>query len=174
MFMTNDNLNRGAIRRVSGNTKIMESCRYPGTLIACEDFVLTKLALTVSEMLDEALEPLDLRLRHYRLLVLLEAEGERAQSSIGAALGIDRTSVVATVDHLERLGAVKRQRYEDRRAYFVGVTPKGRKLARKAVANVSAAEARIYAPLSPAERETLRKLSAQVLLTVDPRLTAER
>ena len=135
--------------------------------------MLTKLAVTVSEMLDEALEPLNLRLRHYRLLLLLEAEGERAQSSIGAALGIDRTSVVALVDHLERMGAVERLRSADRRAYSVDITVKGRKLARKALASVNAAENRIYAPLSPAERETLRKLSAQVLLTVDPVLSQE-
>jgi DNA-binding MarR family transcriptional regulator len=166
--MASDDLNQGAIDPVADGGENMDACRFPGTLIACEDFVLTKLAVTVSGLLDDALAPLDLRLRDYRLLLLLDAEGTRAQSSIGAALGIDRTSVVALVDRLERLGAVKRLRCEDRRAYFVELTQKGRKLAREAVARVTAAEKTIYAPLSARERETLRELSAQVLLTISP------
>ena len=139
---------------------------YAETLIECEDFILTKLAVTVSGLLDDALATLGLRLRHYRLLLLLQKNGACAQSAIGPALGIDRTSVVAVVDDLERHGAVKRMRCEDRRAYFVGLTPAGRKLANKALARVVAAEKKIYAPLSAAERKTLRRLSAQVLLGI--------
>lgn len=136
------------------------------TLIECEDFILTKLAVTVSGLLDDVLAALGLRLRHYRLLLLLQKDGARAQSSIGPALGIDRTSVVALVDQLEHLGAVERTRGKDRRAYFVRLTPAGRKLASKAFARVVAAEKKIYAPLSAAERKTLRRLSAQVLLAL--------
>ena len=140
----------------------MERSVIPGTLFACEDFVLSTLALTVSELLEEALAPLDLRLREYRLLLVLLGEGPRAQSSIGRALGIDRTSVVALVDGLERKGAVKRVRGADRRAYDVELTPKGKRIATNAVSRVNAAEEKIFAPLASSEREALRVLSARL------------
>jgi DNA-binding MarR family transcriptional regulator len=141
----------------------MEQCNYPGTLIDCADFVLSTVAVKVTELLEAALTPLDLRVRHYRLLLLLAVEGARAQSSIGPALGVDRTTVVALVDHLEQLGAAKRVRCEDRRAYFVDLTAKGKRLARQAVMRVRAVEAQIFAPLTPAEQDTLRRLSARLL-----------
>jgi DNA-binding MarR family transcriptional regulator len=141
----------------------MESCNYPGTLIDCADFVLSTVAVKVTELLETALEPLDLRIRHYRLLLLLAVEGTRAQSSIGPALSVDRTTVVALVDHLEKLGAVKRVRCEDRRAYFVELTAAGKRLARQAIARVRAVETQIFAPLTPDEQQTLRRLSARLL-----------
>jgi DNA-binding MarR family transcriptional regulator len=141
----------------------MEQCNYPGTLIDCADFVLSTVAVKVTELLETALATLDLRIRHYRLLLLLAVEGTRAQSSIGPALGVDRTTVVALVDHLEKLGAAKRVRCEDRRAYFVELTAPGKKLARQAVMRVRAVETQIFAPLTPDEQATLRRLSARLL-----------
>jgi DNA-binding MarR family transcriptional regulator len=148
---------------VAGKMKTMEPCNYPGTLIDCADFVLSTVAVKVTELLETALVPLDLRIRHYRLLLLLAVEGARAQSSIGPALSVDRTTVVALVDHLEKLGAVKRVRCEDRRAYHVELTAAGKRLARQAVMRVRAVEAQIFAPLTPDEQETLRRLSARLL-----------
>lgn len=141
----------------------MEGCNYPGTLIDCADFVLSTVAVKVMELLEVALAPLDLRVRHYRLLLLLVVDGARAQSSIGPALGVDRTTVVALVDHLEQLGAAKRVRCEDRRAYFVELTAKGKRLAKESLTRVRAVEAQIFAPLSQAEQDTLRRLSARLL-----------
>jgi DNA-binding MarR family transcriptional regulator len=128
-------------------------------------FVLDTLSMTVAELVEEALAPLDMRLRHYRSLRLLMYEGPQLQSAIGPVLGVDRTSVVVLVDDLERLKLAKRARSEDdRRAYRVALTEKGKKTVAKATALVSAVEHKIFAPLTEREQQLLRQLSTRLLL----------
>ena len=137
---------------------------YPACLLVCSDFVLSTLSLTVTEVVEEALAPLDLRLRHYRLLRLLHFEGARLQSSIGPALGVDRTTVVALVDYLEGLKLAKRVRSpDDRRAYRIALTDKGKRMAMKATDLVNAVEARMFSPLTAEEQNVVRRLSARLL-----------
>ncbi|HTJ25511.1 MAG TPA: MarR family transcriptional regulator [Candidatus Limnocylindria bacterium] len=140
------------------------ACTYPAALICCSDFVLGTLSMTVAELVEEALAPLDLRLRHYRLLRLLFFDGPQSQSALGPALGVDRTTVVALVDHLERLKLAKRVRSEeDRRAYRIALTEKGRKVATKAAEIVNSVEESMFSPLSAEEREHLTRLSTRLL-----------
>ena len=102
---------------------------YPACLLVCPDFVLGTLSLTVTDLVEETLAPLDLRLRHYQLLRLLHFDGPRLQSTIGPVLGVDRTTVVALVDQLEKLKLAKRVRSpDDRRAYLIALTAKGKRL----------------------------------------------
>jgi DNA-binding MarR family transcriptional regulator len=137
---------------------------YPECLLVCSDFVLSTLSLTVTELVEEALAPLDLRLRHYRLLRLLYFDGPRLQSTIGAALGVDRTTVVAIVDHLEKLKLAKRMRStDDRRAYLIGLTEKGKRTALNATTLVTAVEDKMFSPLTAEEQDVVRKLSARLL-----------
>jgi DNA-binding MarR family transcriptional regulator len=148
------------------------ACTYPASLICCSDFVLGTLSMTVAELVEEALAPLDLRLRHYRLLRMLAFEGPQSQSAIGPALGVDRTTVVALVDHLEKLKLAKRVRSEeDRRAYRIALTEKGRKVTLKATEIVNGVEESMFAPLSSAERAHLTRLSTRLLS--EPGIIAE-
>ena len=141
-----------------------DPCGYPAALLVCSDFVLGTLSMTVAELVEEALAPLDLRLRHYRLLRLLMYDGPQLQGAIGPALGVDRTTVVALVDFLERLKLAKRARSEsDRRAYRIELTEKGKKTAAKATALVNAVEQNMFAPLSEKEQQHLRLLSTRLL-----------
>jgi DNA-binding MarR family transcriptional regulator len=137
---------------------------YPACLLVCSDFVLSTLSLTVTELVEEALAPLDLRLRHYRLLRLLYFDGSRLQSTIGSALGVDRTTVVALVDHLEKLKLAKRVRSDDdRRAYLIALTEKGKRAALKATELVNAVEENMFSPLTAEEQNVVRKLSMRLL-----------
>jgi DNA-binding MarR family transcriptional regulator len=143
----------------------LSTAECPECLMVCPDFVLGTLSMAVGDLVERALEPLDLRLRHYRLLRLLFFEGARQQSSIGPVLGIDRTTVVAIVDHLEKLKLAKRVRSpEDRRAYLVSITEKGRRVSEKATQLVNAVEASMFSPLTGDEQDLVRKLSARLLL----------
>jgi DNA-binding MarR family transcriptional regulator len=143
----------------------LSNAEHPECLMVCPDFVLGTLSMAVGDLVERALEPLDLRLRHYRLLRLLFFEGARQQSSIGPVLGIDRTTVVAIVDHLEKLKFAKRVRSpEDRRAYVVAITEKGRRATEKATNLVNTVEASMFSPLTSDERDLVRKLSARLLL----------
>jgi DNA-binding MarR family transcriptional regulator len=137
---------------------------YPDCLLVCPDFVLGTLSLTVTDLVEETLAPLDLRLRHYQLLRLLHYDGPRLQSTIGPVLGVDRTTVVAIVDQLEKQKLAKRVRSpDDRRAYLIAATAKGKRLAVKATEMVNKVEATMFAPLSVEEQNVVRKLSARLL-----------
>jgi DNA-binding MarR family transcriptional regulator len=144
-------------------------CGYPETLIACPDFLLGTVSVTVAELLEEALEPLGIRLRHYRLLRVLAYEGPQQQSALGATLQVDRTTVVALVDFLEENQLANRVRDPgDRRAYVVRLTEKGQDLARQASTAAAAIQERIFAPLASTERSTLRALFTRLLTSPGP------
>ena len=147
-----------------GKPASQDGCKYPDALIACPDFVLSTLSLTVTELIDEALARLGLRLRDYRLLRLLLFDGPQLQGAIGPALGVDRTTVVALVDKVELKKLVRRSRSStDRRAYLLNLTAKGERVAREATKTVNAVEEDLFAPLDAKERSDLRSLSMRLL-----------
>jgi DNA-binding MarR family transcriptional regulator len=144
-------------------------CGYPDAFIACPDFLLSTLAVSVTELVEGALTPLDLRLRHYRLLRLLYFDGSQPQGSLGTVLQTDRTTVVSLVDHLERKKLVKRERAaDDRRAYTVTLTAKGRVLAKHAIELTRELERKMFAPLASEEQEAFRRLSTRLLSAPGP------
>jgi DNA-binding MarR family transcriptional regulator len=149
---------------VKGKPVGQNGCGYPDALIACPDFVLSTLSLTVSELIEEALARFGLRLRDYRLLRLLLFDGPQLQGAIGPALRVDRTTVVALVDKVELKKLVRRSRSDnDRRAYLLKLTPKGERFAREATKIVNAVEEDLFAPLDAKERSDLRSLSMRLL-----------
>src|SRR5687768_9349716 len=58
----------------------------------------------------QALAPLGLSVKAVGAMTVLEAEGPLSQRRLAERQGIDRTTMVAVVDELERLGAVERRR----------------------------------------------------------------
>jgi DNA-binding MarR family transcriptional regulator len=105
----------------------------------------------------EALAEFGLTPKGFGALTVLEAEGPLPQGGLARRQGIDRTTMVAVVDELERLGAVRRTRDErDRRAYALEVTPAGRRLLARARAVEAAVEDEFLAPLPAAERRRLK------------------
>jgi DNA-binding MarR family transcriptional regulator len=106
----------------------------------------------------EALAPLEIGPKGFGALVILDAEGPLSQQQLGKRQGVDRTTTVAVVDQLERVGAVRRRRDEaDRRAYAVEITPEGARLLESARGAVEDAERRFLAPLPEPEHERLRE-----------------
>jgi DNA-binding MarR family transcriptional regulator len=105
----------------------------------------------------EALAPLGLGVKSVGALTVLQAEGPLSQRRLAERQGIDRTTMVAVVDELERLGAVERRKDPgDRRANALHITPKGRRLLTRARTAVAGAEAAFLAPLPAAEQQRLR------------------
>lgn len=171
-MQTGNGLTMAQRRAEARDEESIESCiaeGYSGALIACPDFVLSTLALSVNQLVERAISPLGLSVRAYRLLRMLLVDGRQRQSAIGAALGIDRTTVVALVDELEAPGAVKRERDpHDRRSYDIVLTAKGKRLALNAIGRVSAAEATMFGPLSEQEKQDLQSLATRLLAERGP------
>ena len=136
----------------------------PASLAASSGFLLSKVTQRGIELVHEALAPLGIRSRHYGVLAALAEAGPRSQQALGAWLRVDRTTMVAVVDDLERLGLVERHRSPgDRRAYSLNLTPSGGSVLAEARQRVAAADAMLLEPLAPEERAQLRALLVRML-----------
>ena len=124
--------------------------------------LLSRAAQKMRERFDVHLAHLGIRAKHYGVLVLLEG-GPLTQIEIGRGLWVDRTTMVALIDDLERLGLVERERHpEDRRAYAVTITAPGRQVLRQATELAQANQEEQLAALSSQEREQLRTLLTKI------------
>jgi len=105
----------------------------------------------------QALAPLGLSVKAVGAMTVLEAEGPLSQRRLAERQGIDRTTMVAVVDELERHGAVERRRDPgDRRANALRLTASGRRLLARARTAVAGAEEAFLAPLPEPEQRRLR------------------
>lgn len=100
----------------------------------------------------EVLEPFDLDPAFYGVLVELHDSPDVDQRRLGAALGIDRTTIGEIVDELERRKLVARKvDPADRRARLLRLTKQGDALRLKIRPHMLAAQERFQKPLSVAE-----------------------
>jgi DNA-binding MarR family transcriptional regulator len=138
--------------------------RVPAALTERLGFLVAKTHAIVHAIAEETLAPLDLHVKEYAGLNVLYEAGPLSQHAVGAILGVDRTTMVAVVDELERKGLVERGRNpDDRRAYALAITDDGVSTMRRARRLLATAERRFVAPLSPAEVEQLRDLLARLI-----------
>lgn len=102
-----------------------------------------------------ALEPLGLSSRRY--CVLATALGEdRTQIELANLIGLDKTTMVATVDALEEAGlAERRPSSHDRRARVISVTKAGEAKVREARKVIEQVQADVLARLPERERGAL-------------------
>ncbi|NJP48003.1 MarR family winged helix-turn-helix transcriptional regulator [Actinacidiphila epipremni] len=99
---------------------------------------------------------------------VLDALGEPgaaySQQDLGDRLGINRTTMVKLIDRFEAAGQVVRTRNpDDRRSYLLALTEEGRAALKAMDPAISAADDKLTAGLSPAERERLGVLLAALL-----------
>ena len=127
-------------------------------------FLLGRAHLAHREIALAELAPLGLGPKEFGALALLVDEGPRPQGRLGERQGIDRTTMVAVVDSLERHELVERRRDPaDRRAYALHATARGRRVRARADAAERRAEEAFLAPLAARERQTLKRLLRELL-----------
>jgi DNA-binding MarR family transcriptional regulator len=127
-------------------------------------YLLSKAHLRVHTRANEALEPLGLTVKHYGLLTLLVHEGPVSQGRLGEVMRIDRTTMVALIDELERAGHVSRTRNpEDRRAYALAATASGKRVQSKAATLMKQVYDETLSPLSAGERRELRRMLQAII-----------
>ncbi len=127
-------------------------------------YLLGRAHLEHRAIAERALAPLGLSGKGFGALILLVQNGPLSQQRLGERQGIDRTTMVAVVDELEKAGHVERRRDpRDRRAYSLQATPKGRRVLQRAAAATERAEDEFLAPLPPAERRRLKQLLRALL-----------
>ena len=136
----------------------------PDSLADQLGYLLAKSHLRVHVSANEALEPLGLTVKHYGLLTLLVHEGPIPQGRLGEVMKIDRTTMVALIDDLERAGHVDRTRNpEDRRAYALAATASGKRVQGKAATLMKQVYDETLSPLSAEDRRELRRMLRAII-----------
>ncbi|HSI80346.1 MAG TPA: MarR family winged helix-turn-helix transcriptional regulator [Solirubrobacterales bacterium] len=116
-----------------------------------------------------ALESIGLTPALFAVLDFLRAHDGAIQQEIGAAMGIDPSTMVALIDELERAGLAKRRPHPtDRRAREVVITPKGRRSVERGRTLACEVEDDVLQGLDSAERRQLLKLLRQALSSAPP------
>lgn len=92
------------------------------------------------------------------------------QVELGRALGMDKTTLTAELDRLERAGLVERSvDPRDRRARVLGLTAAGEEVRRAVAVDAERAEAAALAAFSREEIATLRRILVELVgATEDP------
>ena len=102
-----------------------EDC--PECLLGNLNWLLAQAHYALATELAVAFEPLGLTPRGHSVLGAA-LTGSHTQKQLADIVGLDKTTMVATLDELERAGFARRVPSEsDRRAHVVQVTPEGRK-----------------------------------------------
>jgi MarR family transcriptional regulator, transcriptional regulator for hemolysin len=111
----------------------------------------------------------------FALLNVIGAREGAIQQELGAVLGIDRSTMVSLIDHLENAGLARRRpSATDRRAREIAITPKGRRMLQRARGLILQVEDEVLAGLSADERGELLALLRRALASapVQPLWTA--
>lgn len=112
----------------------------------------------------DALGSVDLTPALFALLNVIGAREGAIQQELGAALGIDRSTMVSLIDQLESGGLAKRRpSATDRRAREIAITPKGRRVLQRARRLLTQAEDEVFTGLGAEERSELLALLRRAL-----------
>ncbi|MEK0098840.1 MarR family winged helix-turn-helix transcriptional regulator [Streptomyces sp. NPDC056121] len=110
-------------------------------------------------VMEEALRPLGIELRHFAVLIVLVDRGATVQRDLVAATGSDKAGIMRVVDDLERRGlAVRKAVPGDRRVRAVEITPQGLELFDAAHVAAEPLAERLVAELRSGEPEQLTDL----------------
>ncbi len=100
----------------------------------------------------------------FAVLNFLLSRGPSIQQEIGAAIGIDPSTMVALIDELEGAGLAKRRPHpNDRRAREVVITPKGQRTVKRARVLAQEVEDAVLHGLTSEERRQLMGLLRKAL-----------
>ncbi|MFE3877511.1 MarR family winged helix-turn-helix transcriptional regulator [Kitasatospora sp. NPDC059146] len=118
---------------------------------------------------NEAARPTGLELHQAAVLATVRAGGIGSQRELGAALGIDKSTLVRIVDDLERRHLLERRRTaHDRRAYEIVITEDGEQHLREADALFRGAMQSLLAVFAPREQRQLHDLLARFVAQEGP------
>ena len=128
-------------------------------LADCPECLAGNLAWLLSQahfaMLSElhaALRPQGITPRGYHVLVAAQT-GDRTQTELAGLVGLDKTTMVVTVDELESAGLAERTPSEtDRRARVISVTAKGDKVVSECSGLLEKMQAEVLDTLPRAQR----------------------
>jgi DNA-binding MarR family transcriptional regulator len=135
----------------------------PAELARWTGFLLARAHGRAQALFQAALAPLELTPKSFAALSVIKEHGPLSQTTLGETLHVDRTTIVAIVDDLERAGHVTRGRSAtDRRYYSLTLTPPGIAASRVADRVARRTHDELLADLTPSERDQLQTLLTRI------------
>jgi MarR family transcriptional regulator, transcriptional regulator for hemolysin len=146
-------------------------------------WLLSRASYTLTTELTRAMEDMGLSPRAHAVLTAA-VTGDHTQTELARMVGLDKTTMVVTMDELEAAGlAERRPAPADRRARVIAVTPAGRKKLKQAEEISDRIRDDVLSALPAEDRETFvdalttlacGRLSESVQCTAQPRRRAPR
>jgi DNA-binding MarR family transcriptional regulator len=117
----------------------------------------------------DALTPLGLTPALFAVLNVLGAREGTIQQQLSSEMGIDPSAMVKLINEIEGAGlADRRRRPNDRRAWEVTITPKGRRTLQRARRLVSQVEDEVLGGLTATDRRHLLTLLRRAVASAPP------
>lgn len=115
----------------------------------CTCFRVRRLSRAITQLYDDAVRPVGLRITQFSLLSALRNEGPMTVAALAAGLGANTTSISRALAALQSRDLVVLREGEDKRSKSVSIAPRGRELLREAEPYWLEAQRRIAEALGP-------------------------
>jgi len=126
-------------------------------------FLLAKAYQRACALFKEEFDRYDITPQQFGLLAFLWNEDGLSQSELSGRSQIDRTTMGGIIDRLEKEGLVERRHHpEDRRAYQVFLTPRGKSREEELSALAGQVIRKVTAHLTGEEHQTLIRLLEKI------------
>ena len=135
--------------------------RVARELVASSGFLLARLGIGFKARVLTTIEQAGFDAYDYGVLAIVAEGARETQATIGEALAVDPSRLVALLDSLEERGLISRQRDpHDRRRHVVTITAAGKRQLSRLRAIVKQFEDEFFAPL---DEEARARFHAQLL-----------
>ena len=126
-------------------------------------YAASRASITLRKVFAKHMEPLDLKIVEFSILMLVAQNPQVNQKQLGQALDISAPNMAVTLDRMVERGWVERVRsMKDRRAQHIHLTAEGTQLVQRAERIAATMEAPSLAMLSAAECALLIELLHKV------------
>ncbi len=132
-------------------------------LVRHTGYLVSRVGMFAQRHFAARIETLGLTPRMWGAMNVLDAEGPISQHALGGLIGMDPSTMVATIDELEARALVERRRHpSDRRAHALHMTAAGRDTLQQVRRLAAQAQDQLLAPLDGEERRQLHDLLARI------------
>jgi DNA-binding MarR family transcriptional regulator len=127
------------------------------------NWLLHRVGFALGSFLTDVVAPHGLSVRTWVVLSTAASNPGMTQLALGSALGLDKTTVTAAIDRLERAGLVSRREAPgDRRARVVDISDAGRRLAEQVEAETATRQAALLADVDQADLDGMIRTLQQL------------
>lgn len=121
-------------------------------------YLIHKASLLFKHEGSQKLAPLNLQGFHFAALLIIETDPNTSQIQVCTETGVDKATMVKTIDHLEDLKLVERvESKNDRRVKYLHLTKKGKLVLEKAKVIRAQYEKEFLSALDPKEADQFKK-----------------